>query len=70
MNERVMSRNEAAAVLMEIARGGRSRNEVEALQLGVRALVKRHFDCMKNRAVRQERKQQAETSPHETKGER
>ena len=51
---------EAAAVLMEMARGGGSRQEVEALQLGVRSLVKRYFDQMKNRAVRQARRLGAE----------
>ena len=56
MNERVMSRSDAAALLMDMARGGVSRDECEALQLGVRALVKRHFDCMKNRAVRKAKK--------------
>lgn len=54
MNERVMSRSEAAALLMDMSRGV-SREQVEALQLGVRALVKRHFDCMKNRASRKAR---------------
>jgi hypothetical protein len=54
MNERVMSRSEAAVLIMDMARGGVSRQEVEALQLGVRALVKRHFDCMKNRAKRRD----------------
>lgn len=63
MNERVMSRSQAAYELLELARGGLSRAQVEAIQLGCRALVKRHFDCMKNRAVRQERKQQAATPP-------
>lgn len=56
MNERVMSRSEAASLLMDMARGGVSREQVEALQLGVRALVKRHFDCMKNRANRKAKK--------------
>lgn len=49
-----MSRSEAAALLMDMSRGGRE--QVEALQLGVRALVKRHFDCMKNRASRKAKK--------------
>ena len=56
MNERVMSRSEAAALLMDMSRGGVSREQVEALQLGVRALVKRHFDQMKNRANRKAKK--------------
>lgn len=57
MNERVMSRSEAAALLMDMSRGGGvSREQVEALQLGVRALVKRHFDRMKNRANRKAKK--------------
>ena len=56
MSERVMSRSEAAALLMDMSRGGLSREQVEALQLGVRALVKRHFDCMKNRASRKAKK--------------
>ena len=57
MNEpRVMSRAEAAYELLRMAGGGVSRRECEALQTGVRALVKRHFDCMKNRAVRKARK--------------
>ena len=56
MSERVMSRSEAAALLMDMSRGGVSRDECEALQLGVRALVKRHFDCMKNRASRKAKK--------------
>lgn len=51
-DQRVMSRTEAASVLLEMARGGVSRQQCEALQVGVRALVKRHFDCMKNRANR------------------
>ena len=55
MNERVMSRSCAASLLMDMARGGVSREQVEALQLGVRALVKRHFDSMKNRANRKAR---------------
>ena len=55
MNERVMSRSDAAALLMDMSRGGVSREQVEALQLGVRALVKRHFDYMKNRANRKAR---------------
>ena len=50
-----MSRSEAAALLMDMARGV-SRDECEALQLGVLALVKRHFDCMKNRANRKAKK--------------
>jgi len=50
-DQRVMSRTEAASVLLEMARGV-SRQQCEALQVGVRALVKRHFDCMKNRANR------------------
>ena len=56
MNESVMSRSDAAALLMDMARGGVSRDECEALQLGVRALVKRHFDHMKNRANRKAKK--------------
>ena len=55
MNERVMSRSEAASLLMDMARGV-SRDECEALQLGVRALVKRHFDHMKNQASRKAKK--------------
>ena len=55
MSERVMSRSEAASLLMDMSRGV-SREQVEALQLGVRPLVKRHFDCMKNRAVRKVKK--------------
>ena len=49
-----MSRSEAAFTLMEMARGGGGvpRKECEALQLAVRTLVKRHFDCMKNRINR------------------
>ena len=67
----VMSRARAAYELLEISKGeGLSRTQVEALQLGVRALVKRHFDCMKNRAVRQARKQQAgQALPSGLKGE-
>ena len=60
MNERVMSRSEAAALLMDMSRGGVSHEQVEALQLGVRALVKRHFDRMKNRASRKARKDEAD----------
>lgn len=56
MNEPVMSRSDAAALLMDMSRGGVSREQVEALQLGVRALVKRHFDCMKNRTSRKAKK--------------
>lgn len=56
-----MSRSEAAALLMDMGRGGVSLDECEALQLGVRALVKRHFDCMKNRANRKARKNEAHT---------
>lgn len=48
----VMSRKEAASVLMDMAGGGASRRQICALQLAVRSLVKRHFDCMKNRARR------------------
>ena len=55
MSERVMSRSEAASLLMDMSRGV-SREQVEALQLGVRALVKRHFDCMKNMASRKAKK--------------
>jgi hypothetical protein len=52
-----MSRSEAASLLMDMAMGGGvSRDQAEALQLGVKALVKRHFDCMKNRANRKARK--------------
>lgn len=68
MNERVMSRSQAAYELLELARGGLSRAQVEAIQLGCRALVKRHFDCMKNRAVRHAAKASAEAN-EETKGE-
>ena len=55
-----MSRARAVFELLEIARGGGglTKAQVEAIQLGVRALVKRHFDCMKNRAVRMMRKEQ------------
>ena len=56
MNECVMSRSDAAALLMDMSKGGVSRKQVEALQMGVRALVKRHFDCMKNRANRKAKK--------------
>ena len=59
MND-VMSRSEAAALLMDMSRRVVSREEAEALQLGVRALVKRHFDCMKNRASRKARKDEAD----------
>ena len=52
---RVMSRAEAAFTCMEMARGGVLRNQCEALQLAVRSLVKRHFDCMKNRINRKAR---------------
>ena len=52
---KVMSRSEAAFTCMEMARGGGARNQCEALQLAVRSLVKRHFDCMKNRANRKAR---------------
>lgn len=55
-----MSRSKAAALLMDMVRGGVSREQVEALQLGVRALVKRHFDCMKNRASRKARKDETD----------
>ena len=57
METESMSRARAAFELLEVARGGGlTRAQVEAVQLGVRALVKRHFDCMKNRAVRMARK--------------
>ena len=59
MND-VMSRSEAAALLMDMSRRGVSREAAVALQLGVRALVKRHFDCMKNRANRKARKDEAD----------
>ena len=52
----VMSRSKAASLLMDIARRGVTREQVEALQLGVRTLVKRHFDCMKNKASRKAKK--------------
>lgn len=61
MSERVMSRSEAAALLMDMSRGGVSHEQVEALQLGVRTLVKRHFDCMKNRTVRKAKKNETDT---------
>ena len=51
-----MSRAEAAHELMELARGGYSRKTTEALKLAVRSLVKRHFDSMMNRSVRNERR--------------
>lgn len=57
MNDRVMSRSESASLLMDMSRGeGVSREHVEALQLGVKMLVKRHFDQMKNRASRKAKK--------------
>lgn len=59
MNERVKSRSEAAALLMDMSRGV-SREQVEALQLGVRALVKRHFDNIKNKINRKARKDEAD----------
>ena len=60
MNEpRVMSRSEAASLLMDMARGV-SREQVEALQLGVRSLVKRHFDKIKNKINRKARKDEAD----------
>ena len=56
MDKDVMSRAEAAFVLMKMMRrGGGTVREVEALQVGVRCLVKRHCDCMKNRARRNEK---------------
>ena len=57
---KLMSRVEAATVLMAMARGGVSREQCEALQLGVRAIVKRHFDQQKNWAVRRDRRRAAE----------
>ena len=60
MNEpRVMSRSEAASLLMDMARGV-SREQVEALQLGERSLVKRHFDKIKNKINRKARKDEAD----------
>lgn len=60
MND-VMSRSEAAALLMDMSRrGGVSREEAEALQLGVRSLVKRHFDNIKNKINRKARKDEAD----------
>ena len=57
MNQRVMSKADAAFVLMEIARGGYlSHTECEALHTAVRSLVKRYFDRMKNIANRKARK--------------
>ena len=57
MDKDVMSRAEAAFVLMKMMRrvGGGTVREVEALQVGVRCLVKRHCDYMKNRARRNEK---------------
>ena len=57
MDKDVMSRAEAAFVLMKMMRRGGTVREVEALQVGVRSLVKRHCDCMKNRARRNEKGQ-------------
>ena len=54
MDKDVMSRAEAAYVLMEMMRRGGAAREIEALQVGVRSLVKRHCDSMKNRARRKE----------------
>ena len=60
MND-VMSRSEAAALLMDMSRrGGVSREEAKALQLGVRLLVKRHFDTIKNKIKREARKDEAD----------
>ena len=55
-----MSRSEAAFLLMDMSRGGVSREQVEALQLGVRSLVKRHFDSIKNKINRKARKDEAD----------
>ena len=57
MDGRVMSGAEAALLCMEMARGGVSREQCEALQVAVRSLVKRHFDQMKNRQIRKARKE-------------
>lgn len=59
MND-VMSRSEAAALLMDMSRRVVSREEAEALQLGVRSLVKRHFDTIKNKINRKARKDEAD----------
>ena len=59
MEKDVMSRAEAAHVLLEMMRRGGVR-EIGALQVGVRSLVKRHCDCMKNRAHRNEKGQNDE----------
>ena len=50
----VMSRKEAASVLMDMA-GGVSVKECEAIHTAVRSLVKRYFDSKKNRARRREK---------------
>jgi hypothetical protein len=51
----VMSRKEAASILMDMAGGGVSVKECEALHTAVRSLVKRYFDSKKNRARRREK---------------
>ncbi len=45
-----MSRAEAAYILLQMAGGEISVKQCEALQTAVRNLVKRHFDCKKNKA--------------------
>ena len=53
----VMSRKEAAYILMDMAGGGGgvSSKECEALHTAVRSLVKRYFDHKKNRARRMDK---------------
>ena len=51
-----MSRPEAANILCVMATSRKiDVNGVVALQMGVRSLMKRHFDCQRNRAMRRAR---------------
>ena len=51
-----MSRSEAAMRLLKLARSGLSREDVEAIGIGVRAIVKRSLNSSKNLAKRREMK--------------
>ena len=51
-----MSRCEAVMRLLQLARSGLSREEVEAIGIGVRAIVKRSLNSSKNLAKRREMK--------------
>lgn len=59
-----MNRQEAVKRLLIMARKSPSREDVEAIAIGVRAIVKRHINSCKNLAARKERRVKDESGIH------